>query len=177
MEELVEKAKNGDKKAFTELMLQIKDELYKIAKTRLKKDDDVFDAIQETMIIAFKTLKKLKQNSCFKSWLIKILINKSNDIYKKENKKNVIYLEDIENNITNSSLDIENIELVLDFNFICKHLKYEERIIMTLFYMEKFTDKEIGKILELKENTVKTKRTRAIKEIKKILEKGEKKYG
>ena len=44
-----------------------------------------------------------------------------------------------------------------------------------LFYMEKFTDKEIGNILNLKENTVKTKRTRTVQEIKKMIEKGEKK--
>ena len=43
--------------------------------------------------------------------------------------------------------------------------------------MEKFTDKEIGEILNLNTNTVKTKRTRTIKEIKKIIERGEKRYG
>ena len=63
-----------------------KEELYKIAKARLKRDEDVFDAIQETMIVTFKNIKKLKEPSSFKSWLIKILISKSNDIYRKEKK-------------------------------------------------------------------------------------------
>ena len=36
MEDLIKKAKSGDKLAFTELMLQMQDELYKIAKIRLK---------------------------------------------------------------------------------------------------------------------------------------------
>ena len=49
MEDLIKKAKSGDKLAFTELMLQMQDELYKIAKIRLKNDDDVFDVIQDTM--------------------------------------------------------------------------------------------------------------------------------
>ena len=154
-----------------------KADLYKIAKARLKNDDDVFDVIQETMIIAYKTLKNLKEPLCFKVWLIKILVSKSNDVYKKKNKRNVISLEEIENFCENVSLDIDSIETKLDFNFICKHLKYEERIIIALFYMERFTDKEIGEILKLKENTIKTKRTRAIQEIKKILERGEKRYG
>ena len=154
-----------------------KADLYKIAKARLKNDDDVFDVIQETMIIAYKTLKNLKEPLCFKVWLIKILVSKRNDVYKKKNKRNVISLEEIENFCENVSLDIDSIETKLDFNFICKHLKYEERIIIALFYMERFTDKEIGEILKLKENTIKTKRTRAIQEIKKMLEKGEKRYG
>ena len=53
MEELVEKAKNGDKNSFTKLMLMVERELYYIAKSRLKDDDDVYDAIQETTIIAY----------------------------------------------------------------------------------------------------------------------------
>ena len=68
-------------------MLLFKDDLYKIAKARLKQDDDVFDVIQETMLIAFKSIKKLNKPLYFKAWLIKILINKSNDLYKKKNKK------------------------------------------------------------------------------------------
>lgn len=154
-----------------------KEELYKIAKARLKRDEDVFDAIQETMIVTFKNIKKLKELSSFKSWLIKILISKSNDIYRKENKRNVISLEEIQNYNKSDCLDIQTTEDTLDFSFMCKQLKYEERIIIMLFYMEKFTDKEIGEILNLNTNTVKTKRTRTIKEIKKIIERGEKRYG
>lgn len=40
MEELIQKAKNGDKEAFTTIMLSLEKDLYKIAKTRLKNDDD-----------------------------------------------------------------------------------------------------------------------------------------
>lgn len=43
--------------------------------------------------------------------------------------------------------------------------------------MEGFNDKEIGKILKLKENTVKTKRIRAKQKIKVILDMGEKNNG
>ena len=158
-------------------MLLFKDDLYKIAKARLKQDDDVFDVIQETMLIAFKSIKKLNKPLYFKAWLIKILINKSNDLYKKKNKKNIISLECLQDYKEKDRLSIDSIETSLDFYFICKYLDYEKRIIIMLFYMEKFTDKEIGKILDLKENTVKTKRRRAIQEIKDILEKGEKRHG
>ena len=43
--------------------------------------------------------------------------------------------------------------------------------------MEKFTDKEIGKALKIKESTVTTKRTRAKQKIKNILEEGGRKNG
>ena len=55
MDELVKRAQQGNKEAFTELILLLKADLYKIAKTRIKNDEDIYDAIQETMIIAFKS--------------------------------------------------------------------------------------------------------------------------
>ena len=153
----------------------MKNDLYKIAKARLKKDEDVFDVIQETMITSFKSIKKLKNPLCFKSWLIKISINKSNDMYNKRNKYNIISLEDVKDYKNSDYIDIDMVDTILDFNFLCDHFEYEKRIIIMLFYMEKFTDKEIGTILNLNENTVKSKRTRVIQEIKKMIERGEKK--
>ena len=153
----------------------MKNDLYKIAKARLKKDEDVFDVIQETMITSFKSIKKLKNPLCFKSWLIKILIKKSNDMYNKRNKYNIISLEDVKDYKNSDYIDIDMVDTILDFNFLCDHFEYEKRIIIMLFYMEKFTDKEIGTILNLNENTVKSKRTRVIQEIKKMIERGEKK--
>ncbi len=164
MEELIKKAQEGDKEAFTDLILQFKDDLYKIAKSRLKEDEDVYDAIQETIMIAFQSISKLKQIKSFKAWLIKILINESNNIYRK--KKKIISLNELEQEEGIKDTKIEYAETKLDFNFFCNNLKYEDRIIVLLYYMEQFTDAEIGKILNIKENTVKTKRTRAKQEIK-----------
>lgn len=172
MDDLVKKAQQGDKEAFTELILLLKSDLYKIAKARIRNDEDVYDVIQETMIIAFNSIKKLKKTESFKSWIIKILINTSNNLYKKSKKDNIIPLEKIEpyNSLNNSEFD--KVETIVDFNFILKNFKSEDRIIIILYYVEKFTDKEIGEILKLKENTVKTKRTRIKEKLRDILEKG-----
>ena len=59
MEELVKRAQNGDKETFTELILEIRNDLYKIAKCRLYSEDDIEDAIRETMIKSYKSIKKL----------------------------------------------------------------------------------------------------------------------
>lgn len=67
MEELIEKAKKGDKDSFTKLMITVEKELYHVAKARLKNDADVYDAIQETTIIAYKNIEKLKENQYFKT--------------------------------------------------------------------------------------------------------------
>lgn len=163
MYELVLKAKKGDKEAFTELILQLEDDLYKIARTRLNNQEDIFDAIQETMISAYKSIGKLKKAEFFKTWIIKILINKCNDLYKKihivELDKTVIGKQDINNSIN-------NLEDNLNFEYIMKILNYNERITMTLYYLEEYTTKEIGELLKTNENTIKTRIRRAKEKIK-----------
>ena len=166
MEELVKKVQKGDKKAFTNLLILLENDLYKIAKLRLEEEADIRDAVQETMITSFYSIKKLKNPSCFKSWIIKILINKSNDIYRNKNKRKIVSFDEIEDDVSVEESNIEIAEQTLDFNFFLKKLKYEERTIMILYYLEMFTDKEIGKILDMKEETVKSKRHRVLKNFK-----------
>ena len=161
----IEKAKKGDKEAFTKIMHSYEQDLYKIAKTRLQKQEDIEDAFQETMLEAFRYVNRLRENSYFKSWLIKILINKCNKIYKK-NKTNLIFLEEIKD----EKLHTELSENELEFDSLLSSLKYEEKIIMVLYYSLDYTTKEIAKILGRNENTVKTIIKRSKEKIRKDLE-------
>lgn len=157
-------------------MLSLKNDLYKIAKIRLKNDDDVYEVIQETMIIAFKSIKKLKNVESFRTWVMKVLVSQINYMYRKK-KGNIISFDEIENYKISDTYNLEDIDMMFDFGLICKKLMYTDNLIITLYYMWRFTDKEIGEILDLKENTVKTKRTRAKQEIKDILGRRENIYG
>jgi RNA polymerase sigma-70 factor (ECF subfamily) len=166
-EQLVVKAKTGDTRAFTELIHCIENDLYRIAKTRLRNDDEIGDAIQETMIIAYKKIKKLKDNFKFKTWIIKILINECNLIYKKRKRQNNVY-ERMENNNILKDEDniIHNINSMLDFELLINKLNYEERLIITLFYNSQYSCSEISEILNMNINTVKSKLKRAKDKIK-----------
>lgn len=52
MEELVKQAKMGNEEAFTQLIIQMQCEMFRIAQTRLKNIDDANDAIQQTNLYA-----------------------------------------------------------------------------------------------------------------------------
>jgi RNA polymerase sigma-70 factor (ECF subfamily) len=165
MEELIKYARKGNKEAFTTLVCDIRHDLYKIARVRLSCNDDIEDAVQETIIEAFKSIKNLKDESAFKKWIIKILINKCNKIYKKKNKNNISY----ENLNFDDFVIVENethIDDNLEFYYMLENLNYDERIAITLFYMEDYTTKEIAKILRTNENTIKTRIRRAKNKIK-----------
>lgn len=164
MEELILIAQSGDEEAFTKIILYMKDDLYKIAKSRITNESDIEDAIQETMIETYKSIKKLNNPNKFKKWIIKILINKCNRIYRRKYKKDISIEEyNIETLKSNDIIDVEN---KLNFYDIIKILNYEERIIIILYYMENYSVKEIKNILKMNENTINTHLYRARKKIK-----------
>lgn len=172
MEELVEKAKNGDEEAFTELMINLESDLYKIARMRLECNDDINEAVQETIVEAFKSIKKVKKPEYFKTWLIRVLINKCNKIYKKYGKNEI--LEDnlqIDSNQTN--YDEEQKISELDFFILIQSLNYKERISLTLYYLENFTTKEIRRILKEPESTIRNRISRSIQKLKRIYKGGD----
>ena len=131
MEELILKAQKGDKEAFTEIILAFENDLYKIAKTRIINEADIEDAIQETMIETYKSIKKLKEPKKLKKWLIKILINKCNRIYKRKYKKDV----SIDNYFKSQSISSDYINIENDMNFysLLNNLTYTERITVVLY--------------------------------------------
>ena len=169
MKELIIKAKRGDKEAFTQLILEIKNDLYKITKIKTTNEEDIQDIIQETMLDAYKYIKKLKDTEKFKAWIIKILINNCNKYYKKKYRDSELYdnydIEFYKENIRYND-DQQLIEDTLDFYEMIKQLKYEERVIIVLYYGEKYTTREIAKILCVNENTIKTRLSRAKEKIR-----------
>ena len=84
MEELVVKAKKGDKEAFTQIVLILKEDLYKIAKTRITNEADIEDAIQETMIEAYKSIKKTNAKVIYMSQQGQVLNQKKVEGLSKE---------------------------------------------------------------------------------------------
>lgn len=169
MEELIKKAQKGDKEAFSEVILSMKNDLYKIAKLHTSNDDDIEDLIQETMIEVYKSIKKLKDLKKLKTWTISILINKCKKAYKKAN-KNIVSIEELnlDEYIFQNRKEIDD---DLNFRYLIKDLKYEERLILILYYMEEYTTDEIAKILHINNNTVRTNLHRARQTIKNNLEK------
>ena len=174
MDELITKAKNGDNDAYKELIDSIKDVLYRIARSRLDNEEDIYDVINETVYRAYKNLRKLNNNEYFKTWIIKILINECNRIYKR-NQKHFKLIKKLEvspnyNEIIENSLnDIEN---KIDFETLIKILNPDERKVFVLYFYAKYDTTEISKILKENPNTVKSRLRRGKEKIAKILKGG-----
>lgn len=162
MNNLIKKAKKGNEEAFFKLIEDNKVSLYKAAKAILNNDDDIADAIQETVIAAYKNIKSLKNDAYFKTWLTKILINKCKDIIAKN--KDVIALDDyLEEGYTQEFLSKFEIEDMLT------NLSKEQKLVISLYYISQFNTREISEILKESEGTIKSRLSRARNKIRKSM--------
>lgn len=159
-DKLVKKAQNGNKEAFNKLILMYKDDLYRIARARIGNcQDDICDIVQETIMVAYSSIKNLKKKSSFKSWLFTILSNNCNDFFRKKYSVENISYESIEgeNYLTISPV----MESKIEFDSLMEILTEEERTIILLYYEYGYDSNEIAKILNINANTVRSKLFRA----------------
>lgn len=155
-------AQKGDMEAFSNLIISFEQDLYRIASIRLKNADDIDDVIQMTIEQTLKNIKKLKNPQYIKTWIIKILINNCNAIYKRKRYK-MEYNENIELNVKSDNDDVNS---KLDFYILIKNLNEKEKLAITLYYSENLTTKEISKILQEPESTIRNRISRAINKLR-----------
>ncbi len=153
MDTLVRKAQRGDAEAFIALMEECKMTLRRVAYGYLGNDEDVADAIQDTILAAYEHLDTLKRGEHFKTWLVRILINNCTKTWRQ--KRRNVSLENEQafghtESIDRGKADVEFKELILS-------LPEDSRAIFQLYYGEQFTTKEIAAILDMNENTIKSK--------------------
>ena len=144
-----------DKSVFSELIQANLTSMYRVAKGILSSEDDIEDALQTTTLIAFDKIKTLRNDKYFKTWLIRILINECNKIYN-QNKKSLKDVKEVKEESYTIDKSI-NIDL---YNAINK-LSDELRVTTILFYFNDLTYKEISKVLDIPEGTVKSRISRA----------------
>lgn len=163
--ELIDQSIAKDENAFKKLIYLIQPEMYKIAKIKLKKEEYIYDAIQDTIILIYKHLKKLKHKELFRTWSMRILINECNKLYKKiEKKKKKFMTYDEEKDIQYESFD--GVESEINMNKLLDCLNDYEKIVVELYYKDNYTTKEIAEISNEPEGTIKSRIHRAKEKMK-----------
>jgi RNA polymerase sigma-70 factor (ECF subfamily) len=135
----------------------------------LKNDDDVCDALQDTLLSAYKNLGSLQNREYFSTWITRILINKCYDIIRKNQK--VVYLnqklevqEDSYYQMYSQESDLERILNIIDNDL---------KTVTVLYYYDDLSVNEISQILNIPEGTVKSRLSRARDKIFKVLKEEE----
>lgn len=151
---LVKKAKKGDGEAFVTLVKQYEDVLYHTASRLLNNDEDVADAMQDTIISAYEKLHTLKNDEYFNTWICKILINTCNSLLNK-NKNTQMIDENL--HFHHDDRKYQKIELEDALNSLNEIYK----LALILYYIVGLNVKEISEFLKEPEGTIKSRLSRA----------------
>lgn len=141
-----------DKTTFTQKVLESEQTLYRVAMSMLQNDADCEDAVQETILMAYKKLNTLRNEEYFKTWLVRILINNCKKIIKK--KSRFVPIEELAEQSTLDDTQCSEVRLALD------KLQPKIRAVMVMKYIEGFSVKEIKSILKIPDGTVKSRLAR-----------------
>ena len=159
---LVRKSKKGNNTAFSTLIKGYEKDLYKVAIAMTKNEHDALDCIQEAILQAYINIKDLRQDEYFKTWLIKILINKCNALIKKNKKILNLDIKITEDEKVEQS---DKLELKQSINNLDSDLK----IIVILYYYEDMSIKDISESLNVPLGTIKSRLSRARIKLKEML--------
>ena len=134
-------------------MQQQMQNMYKTARAVLYNEEDVADAISDTILACWEKIGQLKQDGYFRTWMTRILVNKCTDIIQK--KKQFCLMEDVPE-IPSRDNGYEDTEWKEALNMLGERY----RLIMILYYVEGFKISEISSILDIAESTVRTRLSR-----------------
>lgn len=166
----VRRAQAGDAGAFAELYSLVYKDLYRIALLNLNNQHDASDVVSDTVLEAYTSISKLRDEKAFKAWIIKILtvkIKNKRKEYKEINnfREDVDDLSDAEEAAVSKEIDFGSIEVMEGF----KQLSEEERMVLSLSVVSGYKSEEIARMFGTNANTVHSKVARAKARLKQLL--------
>ncbi len=135
--------------------------LYRLAYSYVKNKDDAFEIVQNTIYKSLSSIETIHDINSIKPWITKILINSCFDFIKKNSK--MVVKDEVFDSIEDNNGQILD-KLVLKDAIDKLPTKLKSIIILRFF--EDFKIKDISRILDINENTVKTNLYKALKILK-----------
>lgn len=165
---LIKESMKGNKESFGILIKNNKEYLYKMAFLYVKDEQDALEVIHETVYRAFLNIEKLKKAKFFNTWITRILINVSIDFLKKKGKNEMLdestpIIKERCEISTEEKLDLYNAIDLLNDNY---------KTVIIMMYFNDMKIKDISKVMEIPENTVKTYLRRAKQALGEVLKEG-----
>lgn len=156
--QLVRRAKEGDAEAFAALYQNMYQNLYRFALYMLGNPADAEDAVGDAVADAWVTMKKLRDDSAFEGWVFRILSNKCRRKRREYVDRPLEWKEEIGDLAGEDDL-AENCHLRIVFG----ELADEDRMIIGLHVFGGYTSREIAEMTGMNANTVRSRESRALK--------------
>lgn len=170
---LIDRAINGDEKAYAELMRRYKKSVYHTLLKMVRNPDDADDLTVEAFAKAFKNLPKFKKEYTFSTWLFRIATNNCIDFIRRKRLETTsissgfsdehgepidIDIRDENMNPQEKAINLQKIEIVRTMVTL---LPDKYRQLVQLRYFEELSYEEIAQQLNAPLGTVKAQLHRA----------------
>jgi RNA polymerase sigma-70 factor (ECF subfamily) len=157
--DLVEKARGGDRTAFGTLATESIARLFNIAQLMLRDRDLADDAVQETLVLAWRDLKGLRDLDGFDAWLHRVLIR---CVYREAGRERrhsagVAHVPEA-GSYTDAASAVADRDTI-DRGF--RRLRPEHRAVLVLHHYLGFSEAEAAAALSVPPGTVKSRLSRA----------------
>lgn len=145
------------------LLTENYEKYYRIIFTYLRNEHDSLDALQEGAAKAIINAEKLKNEKYADTYIVRIMINEALRILR-EGKRETMDIE------LASQIPVEDSYTDFDLENALMNLEDTEREIITLKYFQGLQLSEIGELLSLNINTVKSRMYRALRKMQIYME-------
>ncbi|MCM1119376.1 MAG: RNA polymerase sigma factor [bacterium] len=152
--------------AFEEIMEKYGDMVYRICLTVTGNPEDAKDSFQETFLRLVRSRDKIKSEEHLKAWLIRVSTNCSRTIASSLWNRTTQGIQ--EEDMGESVCQPEQGEILFEL----RRLPDKYAVALYLFYYEEYSVREIARLMNKRENSVKTLLRRGRKQLKKKLEEG-----
>jgi RNA polymerase sigma-70 factor (ECF subfamily) len=163
--ELVRRALHGDKDAFGELVRKYQSAVYGLCFHLVGDFTDAQDLAQEAFLRAYLDLYQLREPSKFAGWLYRLTENICKMWLRKRKPETVpldmVNPDDLISSSPSPQEEMEKEELKFIVRRAINSLSEKSRLVLTLYYIDGLSYKEIGDFLGVPVSTVKTRLHRA----------------
>ncbi len=160
--ELVDQAQSGDAHAFALLYETIYRDLYRFARCTLRSEQDAEDAVSETVLEAFAQIKNLREAEAFHAWIFRILTARCSRRIRQYSQAP----GELDDSVCAPETDFSE---RADLRRAFFSLPGEDRLIISMNIFAGYSSQEIGLLLHMNPNTVRSRQSRALKKLERQL--------
>lgn len=168
--ELVQDVKNGDRKAFSELVVRHQRSLLRLTLRYTREQSLAEDIVQESFLKAYQKLELFEARASFKSWLYQIAMNTAKNKFR-ERGLDLMNIEDTQLGVEpGAETGMVKADIQAALRAEIERLPEKQRIALTLRIFEDMSFKEIAEIMACPYDTAKANYRHALLKLRERLE-------
>jgi RNA polymerase sigma-70 factor (ECF subfamily) len=157
--ELLERFRNGDRAAFTELVIRYQKPIYNAAFWVLRKAEDASDVTQTVFLKVVERLDDYDPQYKFFSWIYRIAVNESLNLLRRNGDHDELDDEAEFEGLQSASPEwrLDEAQRSQRLQHALMRLSTNDRTVLTLRHFSECSYQEIAQVLEIDEKTVKSR--------------------